>query len=100
MKINFSSYSVNQLYQSLEDVNDEMYPDNAIEIYKNLLFKLNISQLDLEESGYRDSIVDDFVLSTLIGNPMKMLLFGDYWNITNELEEKIKRIEVLIEQNK
>ena len=96
MKINFKEYSVDELFSSLESVNDERYPDNAVQIYQELLSRLDSKSLDLKKHGYGDNLIDEIVISSLIGYPLTMLLMGDLWNISNELEEKIKRIENMI----
>ena len=98
MDINFTEYSIDQLMQSLEGVDDLKYPKNALTIYKTLLMRLNLDSdiVDAKTLGFENFALLEMGLYALIGAPLTALLMGDMCHKNDEMSEKILRLNDLI----
>ena len=93
MSIDFSNYTLDELLQSLEGVDDIAYPENAMTIYKLILGKLNLdhSEIDAKALGYESSEFSEMVFMGLIGFPFESLVKDQHLQNV-EMKEKIERL--------
>lgn len=97
--IDFTQYSVDELIHSLENVDDQKYPDNALLIYKTLLLKLNLTpeSANTENLGYAPSLMFKTVFTALsIITPTAAIVLNEFENKRDLLSEKIMRLNSLL----
>lgn len=89
MELDVSNYSVEELFQSLESVDDIQFPEQALLILKQLLSKsgLTIDQL-------QNSFKSDNSLALIGALPVFSLVASDIVNTNNDVTEKLKRLIV------
>jgi len=92
LKVNFETYSMNQLFDAFEGVDDIKYPENALTIYRLLLEKLNLNYNDVtaEVLGYKDDNSLKSWLFTLI--PFVTAFEMDQDMLNNKMNEKITKL--------
>jgi hypothetical protein len=93
MSIDFSEYTLEELVQSLEGVDEIEFPDNAMKIYKLVLEKLNLDykSTDAKALGYENGAFSETVFSGLFSFPFESLI-KDQHILNVEMREKIKRL--------
>ena len=93
-KIDFSDYTKDELFDSLESVDDELYPETAVEIY-SLLESISKSDPESVDCRYKD---DDGVLEGV----MEIIFFPVLSNqgpTKFEMREKLHRIRKMMARN-
>lgn len=89
-KTDFSKYSREELIDSFERVDDEKYPENALEIYRLLRSKTK-SEADLVDDRYTDG---SGLLKTIAGL-IFLPFFTDTKPTRSEMLEKLSRVQAL-----
>lgn len=89
-KIDFSKYSREELIDSFERVDDQKYPENALEIYRLLRSKTD-SEVDMVDDRYTDGSV---LLKTIAGF-IFLPFFTDTKPTRSEIKEKLSRVQAL-----
>lgn len=89
MDFDVSNYSVEELFQSLEAVDDIQHPTRAMIILKQLLAKSGLTSVQVLDSFENGTVVD------LIGTiPLVCTIASDVVNTNNEVTEKLNRLLV------
>ena len=93
MNMNFTEYSIDQLMECLEGVDDQKYPKNALTIYKTLLMRLNLDSdlVGAKTLGFENFLLLEIGLQAMIGGTLATLLMGDTYHNNDEMSEKILR---------
>jgi hypothetical protein len=93
MNINFSEYTLEELVQSLEDVDELEFPDNAMKIYKLVLEKLSLDYraVDAKALGYESGVFSEVVFLGLFSFPFESLIKEQHI-LNADMREKIKRL--------
>lgn len=99
--IDFSKYNYEQLVDAFERVDDELYPQNALEIYQRILAHLNIDYKDAtaESLGYEGETTVGWLLGGLFRNPFFMIMSAEDELIRRNMRERISRLNLLIAQS-
>lgn len=94
MKIDFSKYSKEQLVESFESVDDEKYPENALEIYKLLRSKVDTDSELIDERYTHGNVFFEVI------EAMEALLIFPTTTTPSraEIEAKLIRVQSLEEQ--
>ena len=91
-KIDFSSYSKEELVGALESVDDEKYPENAVEIFSLLESKF-ISERESIDDKYNEE-------NTLLENVFEIAFFPIFFTQgsikKSQMQEKLLRIRKLV----
>ena len=100
MNIDFTEYSIDQLMESLEGVDDQKYPKNALVIYKTLLMKLCLDSnlVNAKTFDFENSNLLEIGLVALVGGSLTALLMGEMYQKNDEMSEKILRLNDLIKK--
>ena len=100
MNIDFTEYSIDQLMESLEGVDDQKYPKNALVIYKTLLMKLSLDSnlVNAKTLDFENSNLLEIGLVALVGGSLTALLMGEMYQKNDEMSEKILRLNDLIKK--
>ncbi len=89
MELDVSNYSVEELFQSLESVDDIQFPEQALLILKQLLSKSGLTTAQIQDSFKNGSSLE------LIGAlPVFSAIASDILNTNNEVTEKLNRLLV------
>ena len=93
-KVDFSGYTREELIEALEGVDDENYPENAVEIYSLLKIKLSSEKVVIddryhEEDGVLENVLEFMFFPVLSGQKIKKF----------EMKEKLLRIRKLVAAN-
>jgi len=93
MSIDFSEYTLEELLQSLESVDDIEFADNAMTIYKLVLDKLNLDykSVDAKALGYESGVFTEVVFMGLISFPLASLV-KDQHLLNANMRDKINRL--------
>ncbi|MGL1957392.1 MAG: hypothetical protein OCD00_08770 [Colwellia sp.] len=89
MEFNVSNYSVDELFQSLEAIDDIQQPKRALIILKELLTKSGLTSTQVLESFENGSVMD--LIGTL---PLVSIIASDVVNTNSEVTEKLNRLLV------
>lgn len=87
MELDFSEYSVEELFQSFESVDDIKYPDRALEILKLLMSKSRLSEEQILASYQTGTF-----LSVIGSLPVFSLMANDIVNTNNDVSSKLNRL--------
>jgi len=93
MSIDFSKYTLEELMQSLESVDDIEFPENALTIYKLVLDKLELDHKNVgaKTLGYEIGIFSELVFMELISLPFESIV-KDLHLLNSEMRDKITRL--------
>ena len=97
MDIDFSNYKLEELFQSLEGVDDLEFPDNAMKIYKLILEKLDLDykSVDSKSLGYESGAFTEAVFMGLISFPFSSLV-KDQHILSANMRDKITRLNFIL----
>ncbi len=90
-KIDFSGYSKEELIDALERVDDEKYPENAVELFSLLKSKLASEKESIDKKYSEDNDILDNVLEFVF-----FPIFSGQSIKKSEMQEKLVRIQELI----
>ncbi len=93
-KVDFSGYTREELIEALESVDDEKYPENAVDIYTLLQTKFSSEQVAIdekynEEDGVLENALELIFFPVFSGQDIKK----------SEMKEKLLRIRKLVVAN-
>lgn len=87
MKIDISKYTVEELFQSFESIDDIQYPERALEILKLLIDKSGLSDKQIPTSFQSGTFLN--IIGTL---PVFSSIASDTVNTNNEVTYKLNRL--------
>lgn len=93
-KYSIDNYSLQELYEVMESIDDLSYPDKALDIYTLLLTKSGKTTEQLRQD-YQSNLLLELCAVT----PMLSVLASDHLLINNNTLEKLLRIEKLEREN-
>jgi hypothetical protein len=89
MELDVSNYSVDELFHSLESVDDIQFPEQALLILKSLLNKSGLNVTQIQDAFKSETSLE------LIGNlPVLSAIASDVVNSNHEVTDKLKRLLV------
>ena len=96
----YSNHSIDDLYDCLEGIDDEQYPQRALEIYLRILKHLQMEYQypTSEELGYKENTFLELVIDFFMSWPGDLLLM-DQELLRNQMREKIDRLNQLKKVN-
>lgn len=101
MNIVYDKYSKLQLIESLESVDEHLYPETALKIYRLLLAKIKIAEGKTlyEILGYKNNWILDSILIRIptLGSLLSSLIF-DRDQIESDMYFKLEYLEGLNQQ--
>ena len=89
MELDVSNYSVGELFQSLESVDDIQFPEQALLILKQLLNKSGLTTTQIQDSFKSGNSLD--LIGTL---PIFSAIATDVVNTNHEVTDKLNRLLV------
>lgn len=94
--IDYTKYSLEQLFEAFETVDDQQYPENALAIYRQILIqkKLSYKKVSGELLGYGDKGWFDYLV-TLI--PFIAPFEMDEENLRAVMQEKVLRLNHMLD---
>ncbi|WP_085299321.1 hypothetical protein [Cognaticolwellia mytili] len=89
MKLDVSNYSTEELFQSLESVDDIQFPEQALLVLKELLAKSGLTIEQIQDSFKSGNSLD--IIGTL---PVFSTIASDILNANNDVSEKLNRLSI------